>query len=167
MVVLWALQSSGIDKVIVVPTFRHAFGKSFGATFPQRMEMCRLALEPLPKERVILSNIEEERGGTSYMIETVRAFQQVYKDTTFRLIVGSDLIPEIPTWFQGAELMQLAPPLEVPRPIPGEVPKPGMLPLISSSEVRQRLATGQDVSQLLPAFVEAYIAKHQLYHARA
>lgn len=166
MVVLWALQSRGIDEVIVVPTFRHAFGKTFGASFEQRLEMCRLALAELPQNRVHLSAIEAERGGTSYMIETVQALRESYQGATFRLIVGSDILHEVPTWYKGETLLQLAPPLEVPRPAKGGALIPGMMPDISSSEVRRRLTEGQGVEALLPCKVQEYILKNGLYNAR-
>ncbi|MGF1574159.1 MAG: nicotinate (nicotinamide) nucleotide adenylyltransferase [Sumerlaeia bacterium] len=166
MVVLWALQSRGIDQVIVVPTFRHAFGKTYDATFAQRMEMCRLALADFPVDRVVLSNIEEVRGGTSYMIQTLECLQESMPDCRFRLIVGSDISAEVPTWYEGEKLMQLAPLLQVPRPSQGALLEPGMLPHISSSEVRQSLAEGRPVSHLLSAAVEDYITANGLYNAQ-
>ena len=42
MALLWALQSGEVDRVLVIPAARHPFGKDPGASYDDRLEMCRL-----------------------------------------------------------------------------------------------------------------------------
>ncbi|MDX1972414.1 MAG: nicotinate-nicotinamide nucleotide adenylyltransferase [Candidatus Sumerlaeia bacterium] len=165
MVVLWALQHSAIQKVLIVPTFNHAYGKEFGASYFDRIEMCRLGIREFTVDRVDVSTIEETLGGVSYMFHTIQALKKHDPKSEYRLLTGSDVFHDVVNWFRGEELLTLAPPLEIPRPLsPGDT-RPGLLPNISSSEVRRRIRTGEVITDLVPALVEEHIRVNRLYHA--
>ena len=48
LVVAWALMEATLDRILVIPTARHAFGKQPGASFEDRVAMCRLAFSLFP-----------------------------------------------------------------------------------------------------------------------
>jgi nicotinate-nucleotide adenylyltransferase len=161
--VIWALQSGEIDRVLLVPTVEHAFGKKPTATFAQRMEMCRLAVREIAQGLVSVSDIEGRRQGTSYMVDTLRSLHAECPDATLRLIVGSDILDELEKWKEPDEVQRLAPLLIVPRLGHAQRVKIGHLPRLSSSDVRQLLEAGEDVASLVPHAVLQYIRDNGLY----
>lgn len=168
MACLWALESGEVDRVLLVPVARHAFGKEAEAPFEQRVAMARLAVERLG-EGAEVSDIEGRRPGINYMVDTLRELSVARPATEFRLIVGSDVAEEVSKWRMADAVVAMAPLLELPRPRTGERfdERPGALPPISSTAVRQALRSGTDVSLFLSARVRDYIRQHGLYRADA
>lgn len=168
LAVLWALQSGEIDRVVLVPASQHAFGKNPVADVYHRLEMCRILVREFREELVEVSDIEARRPGVSYMIETVRQLKREHNDAPMRLVVGTDLLGDLPRWREGEELIRLASPLVVPRIIEGVKtaecgPRPGALPMLSSTTVREHLSRGLDTGELLSSAVAEYIRQHKLY----
>jgi nicotinate-nucleotide adenylyltransferase len=159
----WALESGEVDRVLVVPTARHAFGKVPGASFEERLALCRIAFARLPE--VEISDIEGRRDGVSYMIDTLEQLAAERPGYALRLIVGTDVARDLPKWRRGADVLRIAPPLLLPRPQPGARfdDHPGSLPPISSSQVRECLHAGADARHLLSANVLRQIRERQLY----
>ena len=163
MVVLWALQSGEVDRVLVVPMARHPFGKQPAAPFHHRVEMCRLMISEFDGALASVSTIEGERDDVSYTVDTVRELAKRMTGCSFRLIVGTDVMNDLPKWREADALLRLAPPLGVPRMLEGERSRPGALPLLSSTQVRDALFSGGDVAGLIPYKVVVYIRQHHLY----
>lgn len=161
---LWALESGEIDRLLVIPVGRHAFGKQAGASFEHRLEMCRVAFRRFG-DAVVIDDREGRREGTTYAIDTLHELTAEYPTWTWRYLVGSDVAAEIATWRSGAEVTRLAPPLVVPRldvtRALGE--QPGALPLVSSTAIRMALKSGSSTAHLLTAPVREYISAHGLY----
>jgi nicotinate-nucleotide adenylyltransferase len=168
--ILWALQSGEVDRVLVVPAARHAFGKAHRAPFADRVAMCRLAVCEFAQGLVEVLDIEGQRGGVSYTVDTVRALAAMRPGATFRLIVGSDIVADLAQWHESAALLALAPPLVVPRIVEGAPDerlglRPGALPMLSSTTVRTRAARGESITDLVPHRVADYMRRHGLYAA--
>lgn len=163
MAVHWLLMQPGIDGVLVVPAAQHAFGKEPGAPFEHRLAMVRLAVAHLDPERVETSDIEGRRDGTSYTIDTVRTILRERPGVALRLAIGSDNLKDLPKWRESAELRRLAPPVVVPRIVSAGDVRPGALPMVSSTHVRELLAGGEDAAGLVPAAVMEYVRRHGLY----
>jgi nicotinate-nucleotide adenylyltransferase len=166
MACLWALESGEVDRIVVVPVAHHAFGKEPAADFAHRMAMCRLAMARLG-EAVEVSDLEARRPGPSYMIDTLAVLAARHPGAAMRLLVGSDVIRQLPLWHRASEVMRLAPPLEIPRPAPGESldNRPGTLPAISSTAVRNSLRrnAGPPPIPLVSRDVLSYIKQYNLY----
>ncbi len=160
---LWALETGAVSSVLVVPVSEHAFGKKQGASFGERVAMCRLAFARI--DGVGIDAREGARPGTSYMVDTLAEIVRERPGRPLRLIVGSDVLADLPKWHRGGEVLRMAPPLEVPRIDPARPLElqQGALPAISSTGVRARLAQGLDASRLVPATVLAYISARGLY----
>lgn len=164
----YAVSVAGVARVIVAPTFEHAFGKLL-SPFEHRRQMCELAFAPL--RGVEVSPIERELGGTSRTLRLLTALQARHPNHRLRLLVGGDILLESQRWHRFDEICRIAPLLSVGRSgyaeahdADGNTP---MLPQVSSSEARATIARGGDVSAWLPARVLAYLSAHNLYGASA
>ncbi|MDK2971259.1 MAG: nicotinate-nucleotide adenylyltransferase [Candidatus Sumerlaeota bacterium] len=166
--ILWALQSGEIDRVLMIPAARHAFGKQHTASFEQRASMCHLAVAEFAPGLVEVSRIEGERTGVSYSIDTVEELARLHPEASFRLLVGTDILDDLGAWHRGGELLRLAPPLVIPRIVehsahPERGVRPGALPMLSSTTIRERAARSEDISLLVPSRVARFIADQGLY----
>jgi len=83
--------------------------------FRHRAEMLRLAIGGNPSFAV--SDIEEERGGRSYSVETVRHFLGAAPGgAEISFILGQDAFHEIPMWKEWRELVRLCDFIVMTRP---------------------------------------------------
>ena len=158
----FVLSTERIDRLLVVPTFMHTGDKTPTASYAHRHAMCELAMNPLPGAEV--SRIEEELGGPSRTLDTLRELQQRNPGATLRLVVGSDLLDEVHRWHRWDQIAQLAPPIVIHRAGHASNENRGVaLPPISSSALRTQIASGAIQRGWLPWPVEDYIAHHRLY----
>jgi nicotinate-nucleotide adenylyltransferase len=160
------LATSPVDLVLVVPTYKHPFAKAL-APYDDRVTMCRLGLGWLP--RVEISRVEEELGGESRTLRTLEHLRAVHPDWSMRLVMGSDTFAESSKWFRFDAVRELAPPIVLAR-APGNSELPAsavLLPAISSTDVRARIAAGawSELEELVPRAVLAHIRDHALYQA--
>lgn len=158
-----ALGMHQASRVVVIPTFQHPFAKSL-ASFEDRLEMCRLAMAWMP--RVEISRVEEELGGESRTLRTLEHLAAKHPDWSMRLLMGADLVVESPKWHAFDKVKALAPPLVLGRAgidYPG-CPPP-ILPRVSSTEVRAKIAAGEleDLAHYVPGPVLEYIRARGLY----
>ncbi|MFT3766120.1 MAG: nicotinate (nicotinamide) nucleotide adenylyltransferase [Minicystis sp.] len=169
--VVYALSTAPIDEVLVVPVFRHPFAKNL-APYPDRLAMCRLALGWIP--HVTISTVEEDLGGESLTLRTVEHLLAKHPSWSLRLLVGSDVLADLPKWHRWDRIAALAPPLVMGRAGVEAAeaavtwvgkPEDAMLPRVSSSEIRTALAAGKRgaVQALVPASVLEYIEQKGLY----
>lgn len=161
MVCLWALSTGRADEVWLIPCFAHAFDKQL-SPFEHRLRMCELSAATLPRERVRVSDIEAEIGGTSRTFNTVSRLRARHPELDFALLIGADLLEETPAWHRFDELRELVELIVVGRP---GYPADDAVELarVSSTEVRRRLAAGEDASALLPRAVLDYVEAEGLY----
>jgi nicotinate-nucleotide adenylyltransferase len=153
------LSTARVDELWMVPTFKHPFDKQL-APFADRVRMCELAAAPFSRVRV--SRVEEELGGESYTLRTMKALAAAHPEHHFALVIGADLVAERERWHGWPELKELVGFIVVGRqgaPANGGVE----LPPISSTTVRQRLARGESIDTLVAANVADYIAEQRLY----
>ena len=157
---LYVLETHDVDELWLVPCFKHPFEKAL-ESFEDRLEMCTRAAAALgPRARV--DDCERRLGGESRTLRTVSVLEAEHPGTEFALIVGADLLRELPSWHGAEELQRLVRFIVVGRSgFEGGV-GPAM-PAISSSEVRERLRTGDSVEALLPRSVLDYVRERKLY----
>ena len=144
--------------------------------------MTRLAFEGM--DRVEVSDEEIRRGGTSWTVETLRAWKAASPPgTELSWLLGSDSLPHLPRWKKARELFTLCRFLIVPRPgFPLEVLKELEGPLgpeevellkqgfldvppvpVSSTEMRRLLREGLPLKGMIPPAVERWIQEKGLY----
>lgn len=135
----------------------------------ERYRLVRLALSG--EERILPSDLEILRGGKSYTLLTLRELKTIYPDAGFSIIVGSDMLSDLPNWYHPEEVLSLADVLCVPRigrdENDGETVKmlsarygarvamlSAKADMISSTEIRERLNAGLPVDGRMPAAAE-------------
>jgi nicotinate-nucleotide adenylyltransferase len=139
-----------------------------------RAAMVALAIADEP--RFVLDRCELHRDGPSYTLDTVRELQLTQPDAQWFLIIGQDQYTSFHTWRGWQDLLQRVTlavagrpgaPSEVNADVLGAGHQPVALPMmgISSTEIRSRIAGGQDIADLVPPPVASYIARHSLYKA--
>jgi nicotinate-nucleotide adenylyltransferase len=161
------LSTQPIDRLVVVPTYRHPFAKDL-APYEDRVRMCELAMAPLLGVEV--SRVEEELGGESKTLRTLEHLAAAHPDWRMRLVLGSDILAETPRWFRFDAIEKLAPPLVLTRAgadAAGAVTVG--LPEVSSTQVRTAIARGawDEVASLVPRKVVEYVRVKGLYGAPA
>ncbi len=152
-----------VERVLVVPTFRHPFAKAL-APFDDRVRMCELAMNFLP--RVEVSRVEEELGGDSRTLRTIEHLHEQYPDRALRFIMGADLVLESSKWYGFDKIVALAPPIVLGRVGTSyEGAPPAVLPAISSTSVRAMVGAGRydELDPLLPRAVLKYVRARGLY----
>jgi nicotinate-nucleotide adenylyltransferase len=162
MAMAYVLATAHVDELWMVPTFKHPFDKQL-VPFSDRVKMCDLAASPFRAVRV--SKIEEELGGDSYTLRTIKTLRERHPDHRFSLVIGADLVGERERWHGWPELKELVPFIVVGREGSPQSKETGgvALPEISSTLVRQRLATSEPVDRLVAAAVLDYIKARGLY----
>ena len=102
-IALAAKRELGLDKVIVIPTFKSAHKSgTLTARAKDRLDMCRLAFEKYDGFEV--SDCEIKRGGVSYSYVTCRRFKKLYPDDELYFIMGGDMIKSFPNWKEPEEI---------------------------------------------------------------
>lgn len=149
----------------------------------RRIEMLQLAIAG--NERFSVSRYEIDRGGVSYTVDTLRHFRQENADAELFLLVGADMLHDLPRWREAATVCQLAIPVAVRRPGVEELDYSCLAGLISperlerfrqyqvemppvglsSSEIRRRVAAGLSIRYQTPRAVEKYIETQGLYQS--
>jgi nicotinate-nucleotide adenylyltransferase len=159
-----------------------------------RLNMCRLAVEGEPG--VSVCSLEIDRPGPSYTVDTLSAIHASHPDAELTFIVGADIARTLPAWREPAKVLELARVAVGARTGAGDrevleavasvsrSPEGGVVPRsqpdgtevrflrmpiveVSSSIVRERVARGENVEQLVGPDVARYISEHGLYGARA
>lgn len=171
-----AVEQLGLDELRIVPTgnaWHKARDLSDGA---HRLEMARHAFAGIPQ--AVVDDREVRRPGASYTVDTLRQLRAEQPQAQLYLVMGADQAASFARWREPQEIARLAiiSIAERPRPdapsgqfdatgIPGGRWQPIALPLmpVSATDIRERLATGQGITDLVPAAVARYIDQHHLY----
>jgi nicotinate-nucleotide adenylyltransferase len=165
MAAYWALATQGLSEIWLLPAYQHPFGKDL-APFEDRVRMCELAAAAV--RGVHVCRAEEELADDPLVGKTARTLEHLaakHPQLRFALIVGADILAETSQWYRWDRVQELARIVVVGRQGHGDVPEHPALPAISSTEIRARMASGQDVSALVPARVLRYAQERGLYRA--
>jgi len=143
-----------------------------------------IALAIAGHEKFELSNYELNRPEPSYTLDTVRHFKAAYNNQTqVYWLLGADSIDDLPYWHRVTELIDecnLSTMYRAGRPVPDfskfetiwgrkrveklqrHVIRTSLID-ISSTQIRERLTRGDDVSGMLHPAVADYIRRNRLY----
>lgn len=171
-----------LDQVWFVPAPRppHKIDQAL-TRFDQRVEMLALAIAGNPAFRI--DEIEKERTGPSYTVDTLAALEQRHRGNEYYLLLGSDTLQDLPHWYdpvgvlRRAGLMVMVRPNHPPLPVvtlresmklPADVPLKLEIveaPLIdiSSRDLRRRVVLGKSLRYFLPRAIEVYIHEKQIH----
>ena len=165
-----ACASLGLDVVLFVPA-GDPWQKHASATPEQRYAMTELAIEGDARFRA--SRIDIDRGGPTYMVDTLTQLRSEIAGAELFCILGSDAIAGMHTWNRAEELAGLAAFVGVPRP-GHDLNQPTLKGVtvdflsvphieISSTDVRRRISDNQPIRYLVPDSVADYISTHNLF----
>lgn len=176
-----ALEQFGLSRILFIPCAGPPH-KAPNDLAPAEARLAMVARAIEGDERFELSRLEIDRGGTSYAIDTVRALREQYPGHRICFVIGADTLPELHTWKDIEELLDLCEFVTLARPGFSErnlveglhLPESRANELlervavghqvdISSSDIRRRVAQGQGIRYLVPRSVEMYIELSQLY----
>jgi len=170
-----ARDAAGLDRVLfmVANVPPHKSGE-VAACAEDRLAMVAAAVAG--ERGFEASRLEMDRPGPSYTADTLRALRAEQPDARLFLILGYDSALDLPKWREPGVILELAELLVVCRPNCGRPLPPvlqnraTLLPFeedaLSSTEIRERLAAGGDVSGLVPPGALRVIREKGLYHAR-
>ncbi len=138
-----------------------------------RAQMLRLLIDTLPEgNRVSVYQSLSDR----YSIHSIARARQIWPNATLSLVVGADLVEQLPKWYQAKEIFEQVEILVFPRPgyqIDGpalstlkqqatvQIAHPPNQHNIASS--RYRATNCSDVPNDLPPVIRDYISEHHLY----
>ncbi|HWC65316.1 MAG TPA: nicotinate-nucleotide adenylyltransferase [Thermoanaerobaculia bacterium] len=167
-----------LDLLVFVPALR-APGKESVAPAPAAHRVAMLALALQGRPSFVISLEEIDRGGTSYTVETLRAFRRSRPGDELWFLLGTDALAGFDRWREPREILSLARLAAFVRE-PYEPDVVDASPIlsahrssilifdsvrvkISSTDVRSAAASGQPLTGRTPPAVEEYIVKHGLY----
>lgn len=167
------VEKMGLERVIVMPSYMPPHKTVADNNPMHRYEMAQLAF---PDYEV--SNMELERKGKSYTVDTLRQLKEQYPTDVLYLICGSDMFLSLGTWWEPAAIFSMATIVTAARE------KHVLLKLwmkkffyffkyrahcrvvfikplaVSSSEIRD----GSVTADMVEPAVWQYMREHQLYH---
>jgi nicotinate-nucleotide adenylyltransferase len=168
-----ARHALGLDEVLLVPAGDpwQKSGERQITSGPVRMEMVGAAVEGIAG--LAASDVELQRPGPSYSVDTVAALREAEPSTAVTLVLGRDAAAGLTTWHRHDELLALArlavvdrgddPPALPPGADVVVVPMPRLD--VSSTDLRARVAAGAPLDVLVPPAVIAVIERHGLYRS--
>ena len=174
------MEQMWLDVLFVIPTGISPHKQmSAGASNADRLEMCRRAFEGI--EGVIVSDIEIRREGASYTVDTLRELAD--DDRRLFMLCGTDMILTLDAWHEPDEIFRLSYPVYIRRESDESLDEKLIEKVteyrnkygknvvrikapaieVSSSDIRKRIADGEDFSSLVPETVADYIKEKGLY----
>lgn len=180
----------GVTDFRLLPAGRPPHREGTWAPARHRLAMLELALAP--HADLSVDEREVQRGGLSYMSDTLASIRTESGDTPIILCLGQDAANQLDRWHDWQRLLELAHLVVMTRPdaeprysdalrayLEGRfvdvcadlmrTPAGGLCNVnvtrlaISSTDIREQIAAGRNPRFLLPSTVLAYIRKHGLY----
>jgi nicotinate-nucleotide adenylyltransferase len=177
-----ALDQLALDRVelmpVAAPPHKEADADPGAAV---RLELCRIATDS--ESRVSVSDLEIERGGASYTVDTLRALHDRTPEHALTFIVGGDMAHSLPSWREPEAILalarlavaergglrrediaqRLAPLHSGDRVVFFDMPRIDL----SSSAIRERVAAGRPIRYLVPDPLVEAIRSRRLYQNAA
>lgn len=167
-----------LERVLFIPTGNPNFKQGQRlAPAHDRMRMVELAIVDDPLFE--LDSCEVERGGVTYTADTLEELHRRYPQANLLFIMGTDSAITLPKWKRAGDVARLCTVVVAQRPgqsarrlhevmnaspvafdvIYLDVPQVD----VSSTQVREALAHGADVTGMLPPAVAEYVTSKHLY----
>lgn len=177
----------GLTEVRLIPCSQPPHRTQPVAPASMRLDMLRLAINYQPD--LVVDTRELDRGGVSYMVDTLKSLRQEFPELPLLLFIGADAFNHLTAWHQWQQLFDVAHIVVMTRPCfetqpldvffkdrltdnrtelaentAGKLYFQGITQLdISATAIRRMIAEKQNPAFLLPDAVIAYIKQHQLY----
>lgn len=161
----------GFDEIWWLPNALPPHKEASGATSQEdRLEMVKMITDLSAYYK--LCDVEMERDGRSFTIDTIEELTRRYPDHRFEFIMGGDSLTGFYKWHEAKKLSSLLPFTVFARPgypIPDTLVPESLTILkdisldLSSTDIRDRMKKGKNNRYLLTDQVYSYIRKKGLY----
>ncbi len=176
-----AYEAARLDHILFIPNGTPAYKTSEGSV-TDKEHRCGMLQRLIEGEAWCeLSRMECEREGNTYTADTLLELTREHPDVRYELIAGSDSLKAMAHWYHPEVIFRLAGVIVLLRDqdtaetlaetvkryeaeygagirlIPFEKQE------ISSTEIRERIKNGRNLTGLVPEGVEQYISEHGLY----
>ena len=172
------------ERVWLIPSATPPHKKPAVAPAADRLAM--LALAVAGDELFTICDVELQRGGASYTIDTLAELRTLLPAAELFWLIGSDMLAELPKWYQADQLVKqvrfaaaVRPPqdagledvfaelaehfaADVIEQLKADVIDAPVID-VASSDIRRRIAAGEPVDELVPEPVANYICEKGLY----
>ena len=133
-----------------------------------RFKMVQLAVKENPMFKAC--DFEFTLPRPSYTVNTLAALECQFPERSFKLLIGADNWEKFDRWYKWHEILECYGVIVYPRgdekvpQLPANaVWMPAELYDISSTMIREAVASGKDITGLVPAEVEQFIIENRLY----
>lgn len=183
-------QALNLQSLYLLPNYIAPHKEKTLATTEQRVEMVKLAIQDTPE--IQINTQELLRSSPSYTIDTLKLLRQQHPDTPICFIMGMDSLINFDSWYQYQDILNYCHLVVSHRPgwdptfnevvtdllTQHQIQDPGLIHrslagciyfqstsqlAISSSQIRQLLATKQSINFLTPQSVCTYIKEQHCY----
>lgn len=170
-----AVSEFGLERLMFLPNYQPPH-KKCEAPPELRLQMAEAAAKE--NDRFFVSDYEIQKGGISYSAHTLEAFSELYRGEELYFIIGGDSLRDFGKWYKPEEIARHCILLTYPR---NDInPEEHITALkrefgaeiyeihapkidISSSEIRELIGRGEQVTDFVPPAVLEIIEANNLY----
>jgi len=176
----FAIKNYGFDKVVILPSGNPPHKNSENLlSGHKRYEMCLLAT--VDHDNLIVESLEIERKGTTYTIDSLEYFSNIYSNNSIYYIIGGDTVLHLNKWkqfekvfklckfiaflregYDNSKILNHAKYLKKQYNLDITFDYQGIMD-VSSSDIRNKIANNVDVSEFIPKRVIEYIYEYKIY----
>lgn len=138
-----------MDEILIVPNGNPPHKECTASTL-HRFKMVYQGIKDLPQ--VELDYTEFHTDKPHFTLNTMRELKSKHQESRLIFLMGDDVVPEVKDWNNAETFMKEFEWRGIDRVVK-----------ISSTEVRDRMKKGLDVSHLVPNAVYKYIQENGLY----
>ncbi|MCQ2460594.1 MAG: nicotinate-nucleotide adenylyltransferase [Clostridia bacterium] len=176
------VEAYGLDRLLIIPTYvpPHKVSPNL-ASCEDRIAMCNATFTDPVYE---VSTIEIGRKGKSYTHDTLKELKGIYKDAKFYFLCGDDMLLSLHTWYKPKDILKYCTIVAAVRTDglsydvlkdyavsryrgPYEGGKIQFLEIdpmeLSSTEIRNKIKSGEKIDKLVTKETLAYINSRGLY----
>ncbi|MBD5111934.1 MAG: nicotinate (nicotinamide) nucleotide adenylyltransferase [Ruminococcaceae bacterium] len=172
-----AVEQLKLRKLMIIPTYDSPHKDTELVSYEHRAKMCEMAFAGISdKCDIEITDIEQRMGGVSYTINTLRELKRMFPERQFFLLIGGDMLYTFREWFKYESLLKECKVCAVARggdsftdmlEFATELGRVKVLPTgivdVSSTEIRERTARGESISEFVPEAVARYISENNLW----
>ena len=170
-----ARSALALDLLLVIPSAQQPLKDAHGSAAAHRFAMVEACFGGLPG--ILVDPVEIDRGGLSYMVDTVQDVRRRWPTADLHLLIGADVVPTLPRWHDIDRLLGEVRLVVLTRDA-DPVPTAGPLHVhggveairlstrrvdVTSTEIRARVRDGHSLRGFVPDTVAHYIASTGLY----
>jgi nicotinate-nucleotide adenylyltransferase len=170
-----AFEALSLDRLVFIPAAVQPLkAGQMTATAVQRLRMVQLLVGD--DQRYTVDSVEIDRGGLSFMVDTLTTLAARWPDAERFLLVGADVPATFAKWRDPQRIAELATLVVLQRGGSAERARVDLSEMppatkvlatrrvdISSTEIRQRVREGKSIRGFVPDAVAAFIGGEGLY----